>query len=88
MIERSVTIINKIGLHARPAAMVVNKAKTYASSLEIIKNGKAYNAKSIMGILSMAAKMNDEIVIRAEGEDEDTAVNELIELIESGFGEK
>lgn len=88
MVERNVTIKNQIGLHARPATLVVNKAKTYACTVELVKNGKAYNAKSIMGVLSMGAKMNDEIVVRAAGTDEDIAAVELVELIESGFGEK
>jgi phosphocarrier protein len=88
MIERSVKIINQIGLHARPAALVVNKAKTFSSSVEFIKNGRSYNAKSIMSVLSMAAKMGEEVLIRADGEDEDIAAAELSALIESGLGEK
>lgn len=88
MVEKKIRIVNQIGLHARPASLVVNMAKAYKSSVEFIKDGKVYNGKSIMGVLSMAAKMDDEISIRVSGEDEAAALTELARLIESGCGEK
>ncbi|MDF2521308.1 MAG: HPr family phosphocarrier protein [Clostridia bacterium] len=88
MVEQNIRIVSQIGLHARPASLVVNLAKSYKSSIEFIKGGKVYNGKSIMGVLSMAAKMDDEITVRVSGEDEAAALIELARLIESGCGEK
>ena len=75
--EKTVTIKNASGLHARPAGMFVKKASEF----------KAVNAKSIMGIMSLGLAQGDEVVICANGEDQESAVNALVELIESGFGE-
>ena len=85
--ERLVSIKNASGLHARPAGMFVNKAAEFKSTVEVIAKGKTVNAKSIMGIMSLGLAKGDELTISAKGEDEETAVNTLVELIESGFGE-
>ncbi|MCX7749228.1 MAG: HPr family phosphocarrier protein [Clostridia bacterium] len=87
MIEETVEISNPSGLHARPAAMFVQAAGKYTSNIWIIKDERKVNAKSIMGLMSLAVSKGSEIIIGAEGEDEQTAVNDLIDLIESGFGE-
>lgn len=82
----SITVFlnNEVGLHARPAALLVSEVSKYKSNIKIIKNGKEYNPKSILGVLSMGAKKGDEITIAAEGEDEDAAVCGIKSLIE-GF---
>ena len=85
--ERVVTIKNASGLHARPAGMFVKKAAEFKSTVEVIAKGKTVNAKSIMGIMSLGLGKGDELTISAQGEDEETAVNTLVELIDSGFGE-
>ncbi|MDU2198213.1 MAG: HPr family phosphocarrier protein [Peptostreptococcaceae bacterium] len=85
--ERLVSIKNASGLHARPAGMFVKKAAEFKSTVEVIAKGKTVNAKSIMGIMSLGLAKGDELTISAKGEDEETAVNTLVELIESGFGE-
>lgn len=87
MVEKKVRVTNSIGLHARPASLVVSKAKEFECTIELMKDGKCCNAKSIMGVLSMAAKLGDELLLRAAGTDEEKAVEELAALIESGCGE-
>ena len=85
--ERLVSIKNASGLHARPAGMFVKKAAEFQSTVEVIATGTTVNAKSRMGIMSLGLAKGDELTISAKGEDEETAVNTLVELIESGFGE-
>lgn len=85
--EKIVSIKNASGLHARPAGMFVKKAAEFKSTVEVIAKGKTVNAKSIMGIMSLGLAKGDELTISAKGEDEEAAVNTLVELIESGFGE-
>lgn len=88
MIEKSVVVKNKTGLHARPAALFVQTANKYSSEIYIEKEGKKVNAKSIMGVMSLAVSQGTEIKISAEGDDEQKAVDNLVELIESKFGEE
>lgn len=82
MIEREVILLNSTGLHARPASMLVKEAAKYTSEIQIIKDEKRYNPKSIISILSMGAMKGDHLVIRATGEDEERAAGELREFIE------
>ena len=86
--EKKVTIINETGLHARPASMFVKKASEFKSSVELIFGGEKVNAKSIMGIMKLGLAKGTEVVIETHGEDEELALNSIVELIESGFGEK
>ncbi|AUS09876.1 HPr family phosphocarrier protein [Laceyella sacchari] len=79
--EKTVTITNASGLHARPAALLVKEASAFKSVIKLVKNGKEVDAKSLLGVMSLAAKQNDEITIRAEGEDAEAAVNKLAEII-------
>ncbi len=88
MEEKRVKIKNKTGIHARPASMIVQKANDFASDILILKDNTEANAKSIMGIMSLGISQSTEIIVRAEGEDEIEAVEEIISLIESGFGEE
>lgn len=85
--EKIVTIKNASGLHARPAGMFVKKAAEFKSTVEVITKGKTVNAKSIMGIMSLGLAQGDELTISANGEDQESAVNALVELVEGGFGE-
>jgi len=92
MQESTVVVHNKVGLHARPAAMFVQLANKFKSEILIAKTGaggddKEANAKSILSILTMAVCQGTEIRIRANGEDEEDAVNALCELIETNFGQ-
>ena len=86
--EKKVTIINETGLHARPASMFVKKASEFKSSVELVFNGEKVNAKSIMGLMKLGLAKGTEVVIETHGEDEELALNSIVELIESGFGEK
>ena len=81
MVEEATTVGAEEGLHARPAAQFVKTAKGFSSEIVIVKGNKEVNAKSSMKIMTLAAKKGDEIVIRAEGEDAEEAVDALIELI-------
>ncbi|HOM01647.1 MAG TPA: HPr family phosphocarrier protein [Acetivibrio sp.] len=87
MVEKTITITNPEGLHARPAALFVQTAGKFTSSVWIKAGEKKVNAKSIMGLMSLAVAPGTEVVIGAEGEDEDRAVNELIDLVTSGLTE-
>lgn len=88
MVQQTVTVKNKTGLHARPAALFVQAANKFKSEIFIEKEGKKVNAKSIMGVMSLAVSQGTQITISAEGEDEKEAVEKLVELIESKFGEE
>ncbi|KAJ53442.1 phosphocarrier protein [Clostridium tetanomorphum] len=83
MIEKNIVIKNETGIHARPAMEIVKEASKFKSEVFIIKNNNNYNAKSIVGIMSMGCVKGDEIVIKASGEDEKEAVESLIDLIEN-----
>jgi phosphocarrier protein len=86
--ERTFTIKNKLGLHARAANMVVQSASNFACSITMMKDGIEANAKSIMGLLLLAAGKGSKIVVRAEGKDAKAALKELGRLIEGKFGEE
>ncbi len=81
MVRKEVILRNESGLHARPASIFVKEASKFDSEIKVSKNGKKYNAKSIMGLLGMGAVKGDNIIIEADGEDEQIAVQELSDLI-------
>lgn len=85
--EKSVQILNESGLHARPAAIFVKTASGFKSEIEIEVREIRLNAKSIMNVLSLGAKKGEEIKIIANGPDEEEAVQGLVDLIKSKFGE-
>lgn len=87
MHERPVTIINRLGLHARAAAKLVTTATGFNSNIELAKNGQKVNAKSIMGVMMLAASRGTELVIIANGSDEVAAADKLEALIADRFGE-
>ena len=88
MTEQIVTIINRAGIHARPAAVLVQAAKDYKANIFFERGIDRINAKSIMGILTLAATYGSEIKIIAEGEDEKQAVEAITRLFESKFEEE
>lgn len=85
MLEETVVIVNKVGLHARPAALLVKTAGNFACDVALVKNEKAFNAKSIMSVMSAAIKQGDTISVRVNGEKEDEALAAIIALIKAGF---
>ena len=87
MAERSVQIVNKHGLHARPAAEIVKAASRFASDITISREDLEVNGKSIMGVMMLAAEFGSHITLRASGTDADQALDALATLVASRFGE-
>lgn len=87
MLQQEVTIINKLGLHARAAAKLVNIASKYTSLVEIDKNGQQVNGKSIMGVMMLAASQGSTITLLVDGEDEKECIDEMVSLINNYFDE-
>ncbi len=87
MAERTVTIVNKVGLHARPAAQIVKLASRYRSDVTLIRDDLEVNGKSIMGVMMLAAERGAQLTLRAEGPDAEQALDALAALIADGFGE-
>ncbi len=87
MQQRAVTVINKLGLHARAAAKFVTAASTFSSDINVVKDDQAVNGKSIMGVMMLAASRGTELVITAQGDDEQQAADRLAGLIAEKFGE-
>jgi phosphocarrier protein len=88
MISRQVIIKNKIGLHARPAAMLIHRVNDYKSSFILTKGEESTNLRSITSLMKMRVKCGDMITLAAKGEDEESALSSLVELIEGKFGEE
>jgi phosphocarrier protein len=88
MTARTVTIRNKLGLHARAAVKFVNLANRFSASVKIVKDGHEIDGKSILGILTLAATQGTDIQLVAAGRDEETALQALTELIHNRFDEK
>jgi phosphocarrier protein len=87
-LEKTFTIVNSLGLHARPAAMVVQTANKFRSDVQFEKDGLQINAKSIMGVLTLAAGKGSVVVVVCEGVDAAEALAALAKVFESGFGER
>ncbi len=87
MPERTVLIVNKLGLHARPAAEIVKTAAHYKSQITIIRDDLEVNGKSIMGVMMLAAEHGSTVLIRAEGDDAEGALDALAALVADKFGE-
>ncbi len=87
-LERSFTIVNSLGLHARPAALIVQTANRFRCDVQFEKDGLQINAKSIMGVLTLAAGKGSVVVVSCEGEDAAAAIEALAKVFESGFGER
>jgi phosphocarrier protein HPr len=88
MQQRDVEVVNKLGLHARPSARLTQLASSFKSQVFMSRNGRRVNAKSIMGVMMLAAAKGSTITLETEGEDEVEAINTLADLITSGFGEE
>jgi len=88
MTERHVQIVNKLGLHARPAAEIVKTAANFQSNITITRDDLEVNGKSIMGVMMLAAEFGSTITLRAEGPDEAEAIEALAALVASKFRER
>lgn len=88
MIQEQIVIINKHGLHARPAAQFVKIAGKFSADIKVVKDGLEVNGKSIMGIMMLAAEPGSEILLIIDGDDEQDALNALKELINNKFYEE
>lgn len=87
MVNRRIIVVNKSGLHARPASNLIKAATKFKSKITVSKDEKCYDAKSIIGILSAGITCGTEIILECNGEDEENALKQLSELIEAGLGE-
>lgn len=87
MITTPITIINKLGLHARASAKFVGMAAKFQSHVEVIKDGKAVNGKSIMGVMMLAASQGSQLTLQIDGPDEEAMTEALVKLIENRFEE-
>lgn len=88
MQEGKLTIINRLGLHARAAGKLVNLAKTFSSTVRLARADNEVDGKSIMAVMLLAAPVGTEVVLRVEGDDEDAAFEAISELINDRFGEE
>jgi len=87
-VNRDIEIINKLGMHARAAAQFVQMASSFNSHIEIEKDGRRVNGKSIMGVMMLAAGKGSKVTLYADGEDEDESIKELANLINNRFNEE
>jgi phosphocarrier protein HPr len=87
MISQAAKIINKLGLHARPSAMLVTAAAKYQAEVYFTKSGLRVNGKSILGVMMLAAEAGSELLIECDGPDEQAAMDALLNVISSRFGE-
>ena len=87
MPERSVQVVNEAGIHARPAAEIVKTAAKFKSEILIVKDDLDVNAKSIMGVMMLAAECGSTVLLKAEGEDAQAAIDAIASVIANGFGE-
>jgi phosphocarrier protein HPr len=87
MIEQTVKIVNKAGMHTRPAATIVKLASKYKCEFYISKDGLNINGKSIIGVMTLAAEMGSEVILTFEGDDEKEAAAEITDYFNRGFDE-
>lgn len=87
MVERTVTIVNRQGLHARPAAEIVKLTSKFKAEVTLMRDDLEVNGKSIMGVMMLAAEQGSSLHLRADGEDAEQALDALSELIANKFGE-
>ena len=85
MEEREATVKNKLGIHARPSALLVQASSKFASDITLIRDGLEINGKSIMGVMMLAAEVGARIQVRVVGEDEAEAAKKVVEMIESSY---
>jgi phosphocarrier protein HPr len=87
MIHHTVTIRNRAGLHTRPAAMLVKITSKFHSEIFLVRESFRVNAKSIIGVMTLAAEQHSELTVELDGMDEEQALKEVLEFFEAGFGE-
>jgi phosphocarrier protein HPr len=87
MVQREVTVVNRLGMHVRPAAALVKLAANFKSEFMIEKDGLEINGKSIIGVMTLSAEQGSTMVFRFDGEDEEEMATELCGLVERGFDE-
>ena len=87
-VEMEITIINRLGLHARACAKLVKTAAHYESRIELLQGDKCADAKSIMGLMMLAAPQGSKLTLKADGVDAKDAANEILQLINERFGEE
>ena len=87
VVERTAPIVNRLGLHARPAAEFVKIANRFRAHIVVKKDDLEVNGKSIMGMMMLAAECGSALLIRADGDDAEAAVEALLALVAAGFGE-
>ena len=87
MLTRDIEVVNKLGLHARAAAKLVNLASGFASDVEIEKDGRRVNGKSIMSVMMLAASQGSSLTLHVSGSDEQEALQQVVALIDQKFGE-
>lgn len=88
MVEKIVTVQNRAGIHARPAAIIAQTANKFESEISLIKDDATVNAKSIMGVIAMGAGYNTQLTLNVEGPDESEAASTMEELFNSKFEEE
>lgn len=88
VIQKDVLVRNRLGIHARPAALIVRKAAGFQCDIRLRFGEDEVNAKSIMGVMTLAAGKGAELTIVADGKDEEEAVNAIYDLVSTGFGEE
>ena len=86
-IERRVKVVNRLGVHARPAAEFVKTASKFEASIKVSKDTMEVNGKSILGVMTLAAECGSELLLRAQGEDAAAAIEALTEVLERDFGD-
>jgi phosphocarrier protein len=88
MQQKQLTIINKLGLHARAAAKFVTLASSFSSEIDISRDNQSVNGKSIMGVMMLAASKGTQLTLTTKGDDEDEAISRIEELVLNKFGEE
>jgi len=88
MVEQTVTIQNRLGLHARACSVFVKEAAKFASHITVARDGIEVNGKSILGVMMLAAEMGAKITIKADGKDEQEALQALVKVVNDKFGEE
>lgn len=88
MAEKLITVINTLGIHARPASLIVQTAMKFKSSIALTKDGVSADAKSIMSVMMLAAAYKSQVTIKATGADENEAINAIAALFEKKFNEE
>jgi phosphotransferase system HPr (HPr) family protein len=88
VLQTSVVIANKVGLHARPARLLVQTAAQYQAKVQVLRGDRTANAKSIVGVLKLGAVLGDTLILQAEGDDAEKALHALAELVQRKFDEE